>query len=127
MRVSLRRARLVRRVPARRAVALGEARAFPQMARSRRLRQRSGPERRRPSRPSRTCGGTRACRAYARGMVIFGPSAAGALVKLRCPKCGTVQARARGPEETPYACRECHASFTRAEGTIPEELPRRPR
>jgi transposase-like protein len=60
-------------------------------------------------------------------MVIFGPSAAGALVKLRCPKCGTVQARARGPEGTTYACRECHASFTRETGAAAEEPPRRKR
>ncbi len=59
-------------------------------------------------------------------MAIFSGASRGAVVKLRCPKCGEEQARARGPEATVYACRACSNKFTRAEGT-PKEQPARPK
>jgi predicted SprT family Zn-dependent metalloprotease len=40
-------------------------------------------------------------------MIIVGGAAIGAIMKLRCDSCGEVQARARGPEGTTYACRKC--------------------
>ena len=48
---------------------------------------------------------------------IFGAASRAAVVKLTCPKCGEVQARARGKEDEKYACRKCGHVFTRAEGT----------
>ena len=50
-------------------------------------------------------------------MSIFGPGAIGALVLLKCPSCGEVQARARAPKDTRYECRKCHHPFV-AEGAI---------
>lgn len=48
-------------------------------------------------------------------MAIFAGASAGAVVRLRCPQCGEVQARARGPKDTVYTCRNCRRSFTRDE------------
>jgi ribosomal protein L37AE/L43A len=50
-------------------------------------------------------------------MVIFGGASAGALIKLRCPKCAHIQARARAVEGSVYSCLKCRATFTREEGT----------
>lgn len=54
-------------------------------------------------------------------MVIFGSAAAAALVRLRCPKCGELQARARLPEAATYECRKCGATFTQAEGKAEDD------
>ena len=43
-------------------------------------------------------------------IVVFGASQ-GAVVKLACPKCGEVQARARQPEGARYTCRRCGEVF----------------
>ena len=48
-------------------------------------------------------------------MVIFGPSAAGALVKLRCPRCGVVQARARAADMTLLAEGEVSCCYARSD------------
>lgn len=50
-------------------------------------------------------------------MIVFGGASIGAVLKLRCPSCKEVQARARAPEGTVYVCRACGHSFTREEGT----------
>jgi DNA-directed RNA polymerase subunit RPC12/RpoP len=47
---------------------------------------------------------------------IFGGASRAAVLELRCPHCGVVQARAREKEGTSYRCRECHREFTREEG-----------
>ena len=39
-------------------------------------------------------------------MIIVYGSSHGAVIKLQCPKCGEVQARARRPDAR-YACRRC--------------------
>lgn len=49
--------------------------------------------------------------------IIFGGGTAGAILKLQCPKCGEVQARAREPKGTLYECRKCGHSFTREAGS----------
>ena len=59
-------------------------------------------------------------------MVMFGGSG-GAIIKLRCPACARIQARARARAGTVYQCLECHKPFTREEGTpapVPERAPR---
>ncbi len=43
---------------------------------------------------------------------ILAGAAAAALVVLRCPRCGTVQARARTAAGTAYRCRACHGEIT---------------
>jgi ribosomal protein L37AE/L43A len=65
--------------------------------------------------------------AYEISMVIFGGASAGALVKLRCPKCAHIQARARAEEGTIYSCQKCRATFTREEGTPKVEPQAAPR
>ena len=52
---------------------------------------------------------------------IFGAASRAAVVKLTCPKCGEVQARALGSEDDQYACRNCGNTFTRAEGERRED------
>jgi transposase-like protein len=47
---------------------------------------------------------------------FIGAMARAALVKLACPHCGKVQARARKPLHERYRCRYCHKLFTREEG-----------
>lgn len=47
-------------------------------------------------------------------MPIFGGASRGAVIKLRCPHCREVQARARGSKK--YTCRKCKKPFTREEG-----------
>jgi phage FluMu protein Com len=47
---------------------------------------------------------------------IFGGASRGAILELRCPHCGVVQARAREKADVPYSCRGCKQSFTREEG-----------
>lgn len=49
-------------------------------------------------------------------MPIFGGASRGAVLALRCPHCGTLQARAREKAGTSYACKNCKRSFTREEG-----------
>jgi rubredoxin len=49
-------------------------------------------------------------------MAIFAGASAGAVIQLCCPHCGEVQARARAPKATVYACRKCGHPFTREEG-----------
>lgn len=39
--------------------------------------------------------------------IVFGASARAALVRLVCPSCGEIQARAREKKGTVYACRKC--------------------
>lgn len=39
--------------------------------------------------------------------IIFGPSARAALIRLVCPSCGEIQARAREKKGTTYLCRKC--------------------
>jgi uncharacterized Zn finger protein len=53
-------------------------------------------------------------------MAIFAGASAGAVVKLECPACGEVQARARAPKGTVYECRACGRP-------IPTEKPRAPK
>jgi transposase-like protein len=48
--------------------------------------------------------------------MIFTPSIAGALIRLVCPHCGEIQARARKPEGRRYACRKCRKRFRREQG-----------
>jgi transposase-like protein len=43
-------------------------------------------------------------------------SARSAIVALRCPACGHVQARARKKRGERYACKSCHRLFTLEEG-----------
>jgi transposase-like protein len=59
-------------------------------------------------------------------MALFVGGAQGALVRLRCPSCGEVQARARKPGggTVKYRCRRCYKLFTREAG---EALDRRVR
>jgi predicted RNA-binding Zn-ribbon protein involved in translation (DUF1610 family) len=52
---------------------------------------------------------------------IFGAASRAAVVKLTCPKCGEVQARALGAEDEAYACRNCGKVFTRSEGERRDE------
>ena len=40
----------------------------------------------------------------------------GTVIRMRCPRCGEVQARARKPLGSRYRCRKCHALFTKEEG-----------
>jgi transposase-like protein len=47
-------------------------------------------------------------------MAIF---SATSLVRLVCPHCGEVQARAKKKRFERYACRRCHKRFTLAEGS----------
>jgi transposase-like protein len=47
-------------------------------------------------------------------MAVF---AGAALVRLVCPHCGEVQARARKKKTERYACRRCHRRFTLTEGS----------
>ena len=47
-------------------------------------------------------------------MPIFGGASGGAVIKLRCPHCREIQARARG--EKKYTCRKCKKVFTRKAG-----------
>jgi transposase-like protein len=51
-------------------------------------------------------------------MAVFTGGAVGTLILLRCPHCRAKQARARKPGggKTRYRCRECHKSFSRADG-----------
>jgi phage FluMu protein Com len=49
-------------------------------------------------------------------MAFLAGASRGAVIAVRCPRCGTIQARARKPEGFTYECRACHATFTRAEG-----------
>jgi hypothetical protein len=51
-------------------------------------------------------------------MVIFVPSAVAVLIRLRCPACGALQARARGSKDAVCACRDCKTSFTHADGAL---------
>lgn len=46
------------------------------------------------------------------GMSTFGGATAGAIVKVRCPHCGTFQARARKAPHSSYRCRECRRTFS---------------
>ncbi len=39
-------------------------------------------------------------------IIVYGASH-GAVIKLQCPKCGEVQARARRDRDARYACRRC--------------------
>lgn len=48
-------------------------------------------------------------------MAVFAGASMGAIVRLLCPKCGEVQARARAPEGTEYECRACGHGFRREE------------
>jgi transposase-like protein len=61
---------------------------------------------------------------------MFGASARGAILQLRCPHCDVLQARAREKEGHSYRCRECKRAFTREEGlarAAEVENARRPR
>ncbi len=49
-------------------------------------------------------------------MAIFGGASRGAVLELRCPHCGLVQARAREKAGAIYTCRQCKRDFTREEG-----------
>jgi transposase-like protein len=51
-------------------------------------------------------------------MAVFTGGAQGTLVRLRCPRCGEVQARAKKPGGggAKYRCRVCHTTFTRDAG-----------
>jgi len=49
-------------------------------------------------------------------MGIYVGGALGALLRLTCPHCHEVQARARKPRGSVYACRRCHKRFSREDG-----------
>jgi len=49
-------------------------------------------------------------------MALTVPVAAAALIQLRCPHCGAVQARQRKPKGSRYACKVCKKRFVREEG-----------
>jgi ribosomal protein L37AE/L43A len=49
-------------------------------------------------------------------MPIFASASMGAVVRLTCPRCGEVQARARASESATYECRKCGVPFTGREG-----------
>ncbi|HEY2510324.1 MAG TPA: hypothetical protein VGI39_05695 [Polyangiaceae bacterium] len=49
-------------------------------------------------------------------MILFAPAAVLVLVRLRCPTCGALQARARAAPEALCACRECKSLFSHADG-----------
>ncbi len=49
-------------------------------------------------------------------MAIFWSATAGAIIQLTCPHCGELQARARKPKGSRYACRKCRKRFTREQG-----------
>ena len=55
-------------------------------------------------------------------MILLGPGGIGAIVLLRCPSCGEVQARTRAPKDTKYECRKCHHSFSAEGATVPFHL-----
>lgn len=45
--------------------------------------------------------------------LIFGGAVSSAtLIRLVCPRCGEIQARARQPAGARYACRACHHGFS---------------
>lgn len=52
-------------------------------------------------------------------MAIFSGASRGAVVRMRCPHCGKVQARARGAKD--YECKACGKSFTAAQGNAEQE------
>lgn len=54
---------------------------------------------------------------------IFASASVGAIVRMTCPHCGEVQARARASEEATYECRRCGKPFTAAEGRASEQAP----
>ena len=51
-------------------------------------------------------------------MAIFTGGAQGTLVRVRCPRCREIQARAKKPGggRVKYRCPYCHTTFTREEG-----------
>jgi transposase-like protein len=51
-------------------------------------------------------------------VALFTGGAFGTLIRLRCPSCGTVQARAKKPGggKVKYRCQKCHTTFTREDG-----------
>ena len=49
-------------------------------------------------------------------MPIFGAASRAAVVRVVCTSCGEVQARARGPQGTTYACRKCGKTIADAQG-----------
>jgi hypothetical protein len=53
-------------------------------------------------------------------MAIFTGGALGTLIRLTCPNCGEVQARARKRDRHKYDCRVCHRRFSAAEGQAKE-------
>jgi len=59
--------------------------------------------------------------------MIFSGASAGAVLRLQCPRCSEVQARARAPEDSSYACRKCGERFTRKQGQANEAEALRPR
>ena len=52
-------------------------------------------------------------------MIVFGPGSAGAIVLVRCPSCGEVQARPRTPKGTTIECRKCGKPFVADEHRVP--------
>jgi hypothetical protein len=58
---------------------------------------------------------------------IFGSAVGASLLRLTCPRCGEVQARARKLSREPYDCRRCHERFTREEGEGKKPRPRKRR
>jgi len=44
-------------------------------------------------------------------MIVVSGASQGVVVRLQCPKCGEVQARARKPRGARYACRRCGEVF----------------
>lgn len=52
-------------------------------------------------------------------MALFVGGAQGTLLRLKCPRCGEVQVRARKPGggRAKYRCRRCFTTFTREAGT----------
>jgi transposase-like protein len=68
-------------------------------------------------RAERLARGSAASRArYDRSVAIFGAASRGAVLELRCPHCGIVQARARDKADVTYRCKSCHRPFTREQG-----------
>jgi transposase-like protein len=56
---------------------------------------------------------------------IFAAASRGAVVRMTCPHCGEIQARARAGDDATYTCRKCGETFTAAEGKEEPDDPKR--
>jgi transposase-like protein len=49
-------------------------------------------------------------------VAIYTAAVRATVIELKCPHCGFLQARARKPARSIYACKKCHKRFTREQG-----------